>query len=434
MSKSNPLVIEGNTVKLRLEAERTAHQTPIHIDWVRFTCLLRSVAPDFLSRRGPVLPTKELLLERSVTRVGRIVTNKKPNRVSPDHGPYSLVTPAESDRVQRMIRCTLEAFEKEHETPAFKWASAQALELAKEIVEALGEEFEVSPEIKGGKDFYKYSFIIERQGHPCAWVGFLAASNSHSAEAQNNTIHACIEGHACTFAAAGWNQRLAEIVDKHEATLTRADLALDLFEGGIDMSTLKDTYLSGGFDVRGRRPKTSVQGDWINDRERSFYVGCRKSGKETNIYEKGDQLFGRDSNSPWIRIELRYGNAHRVLPSDMLRRPADFFAGASDWHKLQIARADALVSPQAVKVHKTLPLQSVTAEVVRNLRWAFNAAAPTISAAFKYLTEAEFLELCDWRNHKLPGRLRKFAHNDLVSAFSQNSNSYGGPGHSLLAA
>jgi phage replication initiation protein len=406
MSKTNPVVLDGDQIKLRLQAELTAHQTPVHVDWVRFTCLLRSVTPDFLTRRGPVLPTRDMLAKRSVASVGRMIVNKKPDLYDEEHGLGTSLSISEQDRVHRLIRCTLEAFEKEHQTPAFQWASAQALELAKEIVEALGEDFAVSPEIKGGKDFYKYSFIIERQGYPCGWVGFMAGSNSHSAQAQNQTIHANIEGHACTFAAAGWTDRIADVIDKHEAKITRADLALDLFEGGIDMDALKAEYLAGNFDVRGRRPQTNVKGDWFNGRERSFYVGSRKNGKETNIYEKGDQLFGREADSPWIRVELRYGDQNRVLPSDIFRRPADFFAGASDWHQLQLVKHEDSVVPQKIAVHKALPLQTVKAEISRNLRWAFTSAAPTISAAFKFLSESEFLELCDWRKHKLPGRVR----------------------------
>ncbi|WP_296511237.1 replication initiation factor domain-containing protein [Rhodoferax sp.] len=423
MANLNPVVIDGDQIKLRLQAERTAHKTPVHVDWVRFTALLRSVTPDFLTRKGPVLPSAETLGVRSIQSVNRFIQTAKKKG-----------SPAEfdSERIHRMIRCSLEAYEKEHESPAFKWASSQALELAKEVVQALGEEFEVSPEIKGGKDFYKYSFIIERKGHPCGWVGFMAGSNSHSAEAQNQTLHVNLDGHACTFAEHGWTDRIADLIDKHEAKVTRADLALDLFHGGIDMDALADDYRAGAFDVRGRRPAPDVAGDWVNGRARSFYVGARKSGKVTNIYEKGDQLYGAGEKSDWIRVELRYGDQNRVLPSDIFRRPADFFAGASDWHQLQIVKADSLVTPQKVAVNKALPLQTVKAEIARNLRWAFNAAAPTISAAFKYLSEADFLELCDWRNHKLPGRLRKFSESDLLSAFSISTGS-GCAGHALLA-
>ena len=50
------------------------------------------------------------------------------------------------------------------------------------------------------------------------------------------------------------------------------------------------------------------------------------------MYEKGHQLFGPESGSNWLRVELRYGNKLRVLSSDILRNPSNYFAGASPWH------------------------------------------------------------------------------------------------------
>ena len=429
MSKSNPLVLDGSEIKLRLEAERTAHQSPIHIDWLRFTCLLRNVTPDFKTRRGPVLPTNEVLGKRSFKSLMPFLDYRKPAKAA-------FSTPAIED-IHRLVRSTLEGYEAEHQSPEFQYAAGQALDLANECAEALGPDFLVSPELKPGKDFYKYRFIIEREGHGCGWVGFLAASNSPSAERQNQTIHVNLEGHACTFAAHGWTERFADIVDKHEAKITRADLALDFFDGmGMDFVELKDHYQAGAFDVRGARPSTKQAGDWFNGAERSLYIGCRKSGKETNVYEKGDQLFGREAKNPWVRIELRYGNKLRVLPSDILRRPADFFAGASDWHQLQLERSDSMapVAVTPIPQEKKLPIQTVAAEVSRNLRWAITSAAPTIAAAFKYLSESEFLELCDWRTKSLPGRLRRFASSDLQCAFQSlritNSLNHGA-GHAV---
>ena len=60
-------------------------------------------------------------------------------------------------------------------------------------------------------------------------------------------------------------------------------------------------------------------GDWANGHARSFYIGSKEAGKQTNIYEKGDQLFGVETGSKWLRIELRYGNKLRVLSPEMLR-------------------------------------------------------------------------------------------------------------------
>ncbi len=37
-----PRVIDGDTVKMRVLAERQFHGRSVHVDWVRFTCLLRN--------------------------------------------------------------------------------------------------------------------------------------------------------------------------------------------------------------------------------------------------------------------------------------------------------------------------------------------------------------------------------------------------------
>jgi phage replication initiation protein len=413
MSNLNVLVVEGSEVKLRLLAERAAHKTPVHVDWLRFTALLRNAVPDFLSKSGPSLQAPETLGERSFKNIFPLSQARK--SISRD------LSETTSAHIVDLVRSTLDSFKAERNDPAFLYAAQQALDLAKNVAFALGVDFKVSPEVIAGKDFYKYRYVIEREGHPCGWVGFLAASNSPSAERQNQTIHVNLEGHACTFADHGWADRIASIIDDYDAKITRCDLALDFFDGlGHDFSDFTNQYHSGAFDVRGKRPSTKQLGDWFNSAERSLYIGCKKSGKETNIYEKGDQLFGREAKNPWVRVELRYGNKLRVLSSDMLRRPADFFSGASDWHCKQLQLADALAAanPQSVKVTKKLQIQSVVAEVARNLRWAAKAAAPTIAAAFRYLPESEFLELCDWRTKALPGRLRRFGVADLTAAFA----------------
>lgn len=382
MTKSNPLVLDGSEVKLRLMAERTVHKTPVHVDWVRFTCLLRKVP----------FTESETLFNASDSIWDEQYRNGGFKKVLAD-------------------------------IPDFDYLPAtQALELATEICKALGKGFSVFPEVRKGHDFYRCRWSIERSGAECGWVGFLASGDSPRQSAQSSTIHANLYGHACTFADHGWNERIADLVDELEAKLTRADLALDFFDGlPGGMESLESQYHGGAMDVKGKRPKISQAGDWWNHAERSLYIGSKEAGKQTNVYEKGDQLFGRDSNSPWVRCELRYGNKLRVLPSDMLRRPADFFAGASDWHQLLLTQFETTVSAQKCPTEKPLATQTVNAEVTRNIRWAFNTAAPTIAAAFHFLGD-EFLEFVT--NQKLPGRLQKFNASELRSAFGSVIGSF----------
>lgn len=371
----SPLVLDGDQVKLRLIAERTESKTPVHVDWVRFTTLLRN-AP---------LPPVDLLFPKST----------------------SVWDPANR---QADLNKTLASIAD----PDFS-ASVQAYDLAQCVAESLGDSFTVNAEIRKGHDFYKHRWSIERNGCEVAWVGFLSSGDSPRQQAQASTLHCNIYGAACTFAAHGWNHRLADLIELHDGKLTRADLALDFFDGmpgGIDSVRLD--YMNGLCDSGGKRLKCSMVGDWCNGAERSFYIGSKEAGKQTNIYEKGDQLYGREANSEWLRVELRYGNKLRFLSLDILRRPADFFAGASDWHALMLSKADAIATPEAVKTTGKLALQTVEAEVSRNIRWAFNTAAPTIAALFHYLGD-EFLQLCT--NQKLPGRLQRFTPVELKKAF-----------------
>lgn len=369
------LVLDGAEVKLRLMAERTATKTPVHVDWVRFTALCRN---------QPILALHRLF----------------PANVNVWDEEYR------AHQLQREL--------DKQEDPDFH-PSAQALALAERTAEALGPDFSVNPVIGKGHDFYKFRWIIQRNDAECGWVGFLSSGDSPRQEAQSKTLHVNIFGAACTFAATGWNLRIADLVDDVQAVLTRADLALDFFDGypgGIE--SVFDGYRAGACDVGGRRLKSSCLGDWANGNSRSFYFGSRESGKITNCYEKGDQLFGAGV-SHWFRAELRYGNKLRVLPSDLLRRPADFFAGASDWHAHALTLADTVVCAEKVTTIPRLALDTVEAECYKNVMWALNTAAPTMAALFKHLGD-EFLEFVT--NKKLPGRLRKFSPSELGTAFS----------------
>jgi phage replication initiation protein len=390
MSKKNLLVLEGSEIKVRIEAERAEHKTPVHVDWVRFTCFRRSTVPTFLT------------LEDQFPVYDFETANE-------------LYAQQRRDQIKRMI----EKAKAEHNDPQFSDAMSQALDLAKEVCAALGSDFTIKPEIKNGRDFYKYQWSIERNETECGWVGFLSATSSPSKMAQDATLHVNLYGSACTFASPGWNHRIAELIDLHEANLTRADLALDFFDGlpgGRDLESVKDEYLAGLLNSGGKKLKCRMVGDWANGAERSFYIGSKGAGKETNVYEKGDQLFGVESKNPWVRIELRYGNKLRVLPSDLLRRPADFFAGASDWHESQLLQANSEFSPQKVPTLKALPVQTIEAEVTRLCRWALRVAGPTLTTLVKFATESALFEVCAEKKQK-PGRLQKFNDSELSKAF-----------------
>ncbi|TXH90778.1 MAG: replication initiation factor domain-containing protein [Rhodoferax sp.] len=395
MTFKNPLVLDGNEVKLRLQAERHNQSGLVHVDWLRFTCPLRCMDmpradhlfPNFNKRDAFGIPL-------------------------PIYASGDTCLP-EKLRIGRLLQLFKDATDEEF------LPTVQAYELAEKVAKVLGEAFQVRPQIGKGHDFYKYRWSIDRNGNECGWVGFLSSSDALAQRAQAETLHVNLYGHACTFADFGWREAMADLIEEHQGKVPRCDLALDFFDGAPwRFDDLHDMHRQGLFDVKGKRPKCHVDGDWTNGAERSYYVGSRSTGKETNLYEKGDQLYGREAKNPWVRVETRWGNKSRELPAEMLRRPDDFFAAASDWHAAQLTLAGAQFTREKLPCHQKLPLESVAAEVSRNVRWAFNTARQTFATLHKFLDVETLVQLVDFQNVKKPGRLQKFSDLELAAAFA----------------
>ena len=377
------VVADGDDIKLRIQAERQLSLTPVHCDWVRFTVL----------RRNCPLPSVDKLFPMPGVR-------------SDMRGLPDLVDHYQTKVVNQCLPLNVDAQDE------FQSAT-EAHDLASSVCVALGSAFTVFSEPKKGMDFYKFRWSIELNGSEVGWVGYLAASgNGDRQAAQDKTIHVNLHGMACTFADHGWRDRLADICDDHQATLTRCDLALDFFDGlagGIE-SIVQD-YRDGLTNIGGRKIKSSLNGDWLNGNGRSIYLGSREAGKVTNAYEKGDQLYGEKFASEWLRVELRYGNKHRVLPVEMLRRPADFFAGASDWHASMLLKADSIVKPEPVRTTPRLEIETIEAEAARNVAWFVKTAGPTIANAMKFFGDGDMWDAL--QHMPKPARLKKFSDQQL---------------------
>lgn len=410
MAIKTGLVLDGGEVKFRLQAERKATSTLVHIDWLRFTVLLRNAVPTF-----ETLPNWEI--QKSHSKWKRYLQTV----VYGSEAYHELSVPAQAI----VLSSTVQAYEAERHDPKFQGAAEQAFDLAREVARILGPDYTVNQVLKPGQDFYKYRVSIDRNGFECAWVGFLAAPNGKSKESQDKTLHVNIQGHACTFAQHGWAKKMADCIDMHKGKITRADLALDMWDGlGYDFARLVDDHREGVFNVRGKSPAYDSAGDWSNGNSRSVYIGSRSSGKVTNIYEKGDQLFGPNAGSPWVRAELRYGDQLRVLESDILRSPDTFFAGASDWHEALLTQAGQAAVATPIRTHETLPLMTVNAEVSRNLTWLRDSAAPTFRAALRHMSLDALLQLLNVDATKIPGRLSKFKNDELQGAYNAICSSF----------
>lgn len=398
-TKQQMLVLEGNRIKARLLADRADTGGPVHVDWLRFTFDYKKV-------------------KVSYDDIFNVQLNVQERCELPEFDREALNA--------REAVADVVVFDPFSEMPQARAAKTVALDVCK----ILGSDYRIDSEIKKGRDFYKFRFSIMRGLAEVGWVGFLASSDSKKQKNQSETVHVNLYGEACTFAETGWREKAADFIDLYEGRVTRVDLALDFF-GGISggLERIKADYEAGAMDYLGKRPSCNMVGDWSeNGRGRSFYAGSKEAGKQTNIYEKGVQLFGAKDATNWERIELRLGNKLRVLETEILRRPADFFAGASPWHlqMLHESRLAGEVTPERIKTTKAQANQCVKAEVSRVFRWLKDVAGPSISFAFQHLPDLQLVDLV--HSYKLPSRLERFNQSDLLQGVADAFRHITAPG------
>lgn len=389
MTVPKTLVFDGHSIKVRCEQRRIEAGSVCLLDWVRYTLDVWAVIlPPLFTDLPPVLSTNIW-----------------------DEG-YRL-------------RKFLEVLE---EIRADSGLQAEAIEkahfVATELASSLGPYFKLGP-LSKGHDFYKHRIPILLNDSEVASVMCWSSSDSPRQRGQRETINVNIHGTACTFASPGWEKRVHAIGHSKGARLTTAHLAVDFFNGlpfGIE-GAYKD-YLSGVWDHLGKRPKIGDV-NWLLGHSRSLYMGSKEAGKQTNIYEKGDQLYGHDEAQArgikWTRVELRYGNKLRVLDWDMLLRPADFFAGASNAHEqylrmaVEQARAVEVVEPETLPCHRADALMVIEAEVARVVRWSRSTAGAAFATLFRYMKDEHLTAM--FQESGLPRRLRKFSSEQISSAF-----------------
>lgn len=110
-----------------------------------------------------------------------------------------------------------------------------------------------------------------------------------------------------------------------ESHITRCDVARDDLEGKTTVDDYLIMYHNGDFHIKGTAPsyKHIKSSPGLGD---TLYIGSIKNGKGVCIYDKGKQL--GDSNSPWVRSEVRFSNVDRNIPFDILTSSDMFFSGS----------------------------------------------------------------------------------------------------------
>lgn len=170
-------------------------------------------------------------------------------------------------------------------------------------------------------------------GSDRGWQGYTRSARIGGAlvawggEGQGGTVHLELSGSVCAE-CRDW-AAVVEWLDLWQARITRADVAVDDFAGErISVDWAMEQYRAGGF--RAARspcdPKVKHIDDLGSGDGRTLYVGRRENGKLARVYEKGKQL--GDKLSRWCRFEVEWRAKDRVIPLDVLLRPAVFLAGA----------------------------------------------------------------------------------------------------------
>lgn len=203
-----------------------------------------------------------------------------------------------------------------------KTAYSQALQvdlLSQELNKIFG--FGVTEKRKAGLNFYTDSYELGSNGFGQLCIG-----------GQNGTCLITIKGQGLLHSLKGWEHKLTIFLEQIEATITRVDLACDLFDSPYSLNDFLQTYQDGLFTHQSIAPAVEQMGDWVNEKNngRSLYIGKKSTGKRLRIYEKGKQLGGKFTSlfSAWVRVELELSNKGRTLPYAVLTQCGQYLAGA----------------------------------------------------------------------------------------------------------
>lgn len=380
-------VLQGQRVKFTLEAIEQANPNRVRVDWLRFTVpvdsFMVSYAPDFtsLDRRSESFESE-----------------------ARGHGVWrALDAPQELGAMAVQIVTG--------DSVVSRSAQSVAKQAAAQLVERIGL-FSIGEPEASGMDFYAARCAVVYEG---ATVGYVLAGGK--SDSQRHTVHVNLFGSACLHLAPVHLERIAQWIDQLGGWITRTDLALDVWQG-LDVTEVREAWIAGEFDVRGKRPGQKEHGSWTSGHSRTFEVGNRGTGKLMRAYEKGDELFGHEANDPWVRLEVELRNSHRIVETDVIRRPADYFAGAYPYCAAFLARLDLDVSPERIPTHAEVKDKTAEAAVTRVVRWITNTAAPALAAVWN-LGGDMVAEVIEKNQHRQARRLAGFSPADIQAAFHQ---------------
>lgn len=177
-----------------------------------------------------------------------------------------------------------------------------------------------------------------------------------------------------------------EVLQTIQATITRIDLALDIFDGSVNFDTCMDAFNSGLMRAAhgGYQPEHRKYESGAGDKNlgRTLYIGRPQSSVIGRFYEKGLEQFSKlpdsvkDSVSDfttykmslpsgekvdilkWFRAEIQLKNKDKVLEHDILLNMDRYFAGTYKYCNMILPRGDVM-RPACVVPSGLVSLQSL---------------------------------------------------------------------------
>ncbi len=199
-----------------------------------------------------------------------------------------------------------------------------AAEIAELLTRIFGKKYGTVNQRQNGANFYKYSFDFgENYGKIC--IG-----------GQRDSVLIMLNGTGCSLAPDGWEYYMHQFLTQKavKPKITRIDLAHDDLHGEyLDVRVLDKMESDRLFDCGGAPHTVGHQGEWKyddpKDKGLTLNLGMRESGKFARFYEKGKKLGDKTGEySNWVRAEVEFKAADRVIPFDVLKDPSSYFMGA----------------------------------------------------------------------------------------------------------
>lgn len=250
-------------------------------------------------------------------------------------------------------------------------------DLSAYLVAIFGKPFAEITQNQKGLNYYDYSFRLGN-GLGVVCIG-----------GQRGTVQVSLSGVGCATARKGWENRLHDFLKNKcvRSKITRVDLAHDDLQGEyLDVYKIDEIETAGGFHCGGAKPSVRHDGNWKHNdpynEGLTLYIGKRGNSKMARFYEKGKEQ--GDKNSKWVRAEVEFKSADRIIPLDVLLNPSEYFMGAYPCF------GELFKFESSTRIKSNRKIAKVTLE--HSFDWIKKQTGKYIAYFQTFLSDAEILE------------------------------------------